>query len=170
MVLLHADGDVALVTLNDPERSNTWSRELCEDVVAASAAIGMARTFRSIVLQGAGPHFNVGANPYDKNSSWPLVATACFVHKMLLGFVRLRGLSLPMACAVHGKLIGGALAASLNGDYIVAERSATFEHGNMVRGVCPLGLLTQTLVGAVGRGLSQKKPLAGSRESERLDS
>ena len=52
---------------------------------------------------------------------------------------------------MHGKLIGGGIAACLQTDYVVAAEGATFEHGNLVRGLCPLGQLSQTFVHAVGR-------------------
>ena len=40
----------------------------------------------------------------------------------------------------------------MNADFIIADSEATFQHGNLVRGVCPLGLLSQTLVDRVGSG------------------
>ena len=39
----------------------------------------------------------------------------------------------------------------LNCDYVVAEGSTTFEHGNLGRGVCPLGGLSRTLPHVAGR-------------------
>ena len=77
---------------------------------------------------------------------------ARMLWRTLDGFVQLRALPVPIVCAVHGKLIGGGVAACLNSDYIVADSAATFEHGNLVRGVCPLGGLSQRLVDVAGRG------------------
>ena len=58
------------------------------------------------------------------------------------------------AGTIMGPAIGGGLAACLNTDYVVAEESTTFLHGNLSRGVCPLGLLSQTFIQAVGRSRS----------------
>ena len=98
--------------------------------------------------------------------SVPLAASAYSCEALLDGFVQLHALQIPIVCAVHGKLIGAALAASLNADYIVSHADATFCHGNIVRGVCPLGTLSQTLVKAVGRGRALRMYLT----NETLDS
>jgi enoyl-CoA hydratase/carnithine racemase len=142
----------AIVELCDEKRSNTISHELGEDVGLAASMLRQQGGIQSISLHGKGLHFSVGVNPYNysSDSHYPLAASAFSCEQLLDGFIQLRGLSLPFVCAVHGKLIGAALAACLNADYIVAHVDATFCHGNIVRGVCPLGMLSQTLVSAVG--------------------
>ena len=81
----------------------------------------------------------------------PYAAVVHAVRQLYMGFVKLRTLPVPLVCAVHGTVIGGGIAACLNCDYIVAEGSTTFEHGNLVRGVCPLGGLSRTLPHLAGR-------------------
>ena len=44
--------------------------------------------------------------------------------------VRLRELRVPVIAAVHGKVIGGAMAFFLNTDHAVADADARFQHGN----------------------------------------
>jgi enoyl-CoA hydratase/carnithine racemase len=51
---------------------------------------------------------------------------------------------------VHGKLVGGGFAIMMNTDYVVTDHEATFCHGNLVRGVCPLGMYSQTLSASAG--------------------
>ena len=80
----------------------------------------------------------------------PYAAVVHAVRQLYMGFVKLHALAVPLVCAVHGTVIGGGIAACLNCDYIVAEGFATFEHGNLVRGVCPLGGLSRTLPHAAG--------------------
>ena len=154
LVRVHTDAEagVAVVELSDKERSNTISHDLAEDVALAADSIRNLDGIRAIMLHGAGQHFSVGVNPYNyiSDSRAPLVASAYSCEKLLDGFVKLRGLRIPFVCAVHGKLIGAALAASLNADFIVAHADASFCHGNIVRGVCPLGMLSRTLVKSVG--------------------
>ena len=53
-------------------------------------------------------------------------------------------------CAVHGTLVGGGVAGCLHADYVAADRASVLEHGNLVRGVCVLGMLSQTLSIATG--------------------
>ena len=51
-------GEVALVTLNEPDTLNAISRSMLEDL---SAAIGEATSARAMVLTGAGRAFCSGA-------------------------------------------------------------------------------------------------------------
>ena len=106
---------------------------------------------RAVVLRGAGAHFSAGGNPHTHKGGAPLAAAAAALRRAFAGFAALRALAVPLVCAVHGTVIGGGIAACLNCDYIVAEGSATFEHGNLVRGVCPLGGLSRTLPHVAGR-------------------
>ena len=148
-----AHARAAVVELCDEGRSNTISHELAADVLHAASSIHWHGSIRTVALYGKGEHFSVGVNPYNYCSAArvPLAASACSCELLLQGFVHLRTLCMPFTCAVHGKLIGAALAASLNADYNISHAAATFCHGNIVRGVCPLGMLSQTLLGRVGR-------------------
>jgi len=42
----------------------------------------------------------------------------------------------------------------MHADFVVAEAGSTFEHGNLPRGVCPLGMLSRTFAAAVGRSVA----------------
>ena len=107
---------------------------------------------RAVVLQGAGPHFSAGGNPHAHVKGAPLAATAAALRATFAGFAALRALGVPLVCAAHGTVIGGGNAACLSCDYVVADAAATFEHGNLVRGVCPLGGYSRTLPHVAGRG------------------
>ena len=106
----------------------------------------------SVVLQGAGTHFSVGGNPYALRSS-PVMnpaAVSLSLRKLYDGFLKLRTLPHPVVGAVHGALVGGGVAGCLHVDYLAADHASTFEHGNLVRGVCVLGMLSQTFAIALG--------------------
>ena len=116
-----------------------------EQLTACGAAV------RAVVLRGAGAHLSPGGNHYRHEGDAPLAAAAAVLRRTFAGFAVLQALAVPIVCAAHGTVIGGGIAASLSCDYVVAEGSATFEHGNLVRGVCPLGGLSRTLPHAAGR-------------------
>ena len=116
--------------------------------LAARAGAGV----RAVVLRGAGAHFSAGGNPHAWDTKGALLtAAAAALRRTFAGFAALRALAVPLVCAAHGTVIGGGIAACLNCDYVVAEGSTTFEHGNLVRGVCPLGGLSRTLPHLAGR-------------------
>ena len=115
---------------------------------------------RSVSLQGGGHHFSVGANAWVLTSlasslaeyaASSVASFAVALRDLYAGFMRLRTLSVPLVSAVHGVLVGGGVAACLSTDYLVAEHSTRFEQGNLVRGVCPLGMFSRTLTLAVGQ-------------------
>ena len=103
------------------------------------------------MLRGAGAHFSPGGNPHAFARDMPYAAVVHAVRQLYVGLVTLYTLPVPLVCAAHGTVIGGGIAACLNCDYVVADSSTTFEHGNLVRGVCPLGGLSRTLPHVAGR-------------------
>ena len=50
----------------------------------------------------------------------------------------MRALRVPVVCALHGAMVGGAAAIFLHADLRIAANDATFQHGNLPRGVCPV--------------------------------
>ena len=155
-VRLHVDDNSSIATLElyDPHHFNSFSYALGDDFASAVACLAGLQSIRGAVLQGAGQHFSVGGNPYRSSefASVPLPTLSRTVRELYVGFLRLRGLRAAVACAVHGTVVGGGLAACLNCDYTIAAATTSFQHGNLSRGVCPLGLLSQTFVQTVGRG------------------
>ena len=140
-------------SLSDGPDCVSWHRALGDDFGRAVKWLQGLKHVRGAVLQGAGQHFSVGGNPYRSVDfiSVPLPTLARTCRELYSGFLRLRRLDAAVTCAVHGALIGGGVAACLNTDYVVAEASTTFLHGNLSRGVCPLGLLSQTFIQTLGR-------------------
>ena len=143
---------LVILQLNDPDHFNTLSAELAEDVDMAVRHVQRLGDVAGVVLEGSGPHFSAGGNPWQLRSvafHSPGVLTRK-VPQLYSGFLRLRSLRQFVACAVHGALIGGGIAACMHADYLAADSASTFEHGNLVRGVCPLGMLSATFAAAVG--------------------
>ena len=125
-------------------------------MLAAEQLATRGAAVRAVVLRGAGAHFSPGGNPHAFERGMPYAAVVHALRHIYMGFVALRALAVPLVCAAHGTVIGGGIAACLCCDYVVAEGSTTFEHGNLVRGVCPLGGLSRTLphVAGVARALA----------------
>jgi enoyl-CoA hydratase/carnithine racemase len=59
-ILVDAQGAVAVVTLNRPEKRNALSLGVMRELIAAFEAIGADRTVKVVVLRGIGPAFSAG--------------------------------------------------------------------------------------------------------------
>ena len=60
LVQLFVDSTTTTLQLNDPEHFNTFSTGLGEDMRRAVQHVRTLQALRSMILQGAGPHFSVG--------------------------------------------------------------------------------------------------------------
>ena len=145
---------VLVVELNDPEHGNAIDSAIADDL---GRAVDTARTLpdvRCVVFQGTGPHFCVGVNPYTfipRTRQLPVLTAASVTRDIYRAFVGIRDLGVPVVCVVHGKVMGGGLAAMLNADARICTREATINYGNLPRGVCPGMLLSESLERLVGK-------------------
>jgi len=151
LVQLLADGSTATLQLHDPKHFNTFSSGLGADMRHAVQHVCSLPGLASVVLQGVGPHFSAGGNPYALSEAFMTPAGfAISLRELYSGFLQLRTVPHPVVGAVHGTLVGGGVAACLHADCLVADTGSIFEHGNLVRGLCVLGMLSQTFTTALG--------------------
>lgn len=127
------DGDIAILTLDNPARLNPISHTLQNSLVQALADVAADTTIRALVLTGAGRAFCSGADlasgisTPDPQGRTPGNRAADTMHaltnKMVLD---LRALPMPVVCAINGVAAGGGLGLALAGDVVLAARSAYF--------------------------------------------
>ena len=101
------------------------------------------------MLQAQGPHFCIGGSPYQKTSVCVRTLATQLVA-ISRACCQQRALSVPVVAALHGHVAGGGIALALNAVQRLADAATTFEHGNLPRGVCPIGGFSQTLLDAIG--------------------
>ena len=126
-------GDVAVVTLDDPERYNALSSPMVAAIRAALAELRADRSVRVVVLTGAGRGFCGGANMGGDDEHPPEAlgrGKVGFIHvlqenlaEMILA---LHELPQPVIAAVHGAAVGGGLALALACSLRVASTDAFF--------------------------------------------
>jgi enoyl-CoA hydratase/carnithine racemase len=144
-VLYEVADHVATITLNAPERMNTISAAMLDDLSARLLEADADREVRVVVLTGAGRAFCAGldlaaqmsgpkgglgglgqldANPgeFDLRNAPPVV---------------LHNLDTPTICALNGGAAGYGLDLALGCDIRVATRSAKLNPGFAKRGILP---------------------------------
>lgn len=123
-----SDG-IARLTLNRPDRLNSFNTVMHSEVREALAAIGRDGSTRVLVLTGAGRGFCAGQDLADRVVSPgggppDLGASIETWYKPLI--LTLRRLPLPVIAAVNGVAAGAGANIALACDLVIAGRSATF--------------------------------------------
>ena len=136
---------VATLTLNRPERLNSFNETMHEEIRAALATVRAGRaagTIRVLVLTGAGRAFSAGQDLSDRAvapSDAPLDLGASIEKNYGPLILALRNLELPVIAAVNGVAAGAGANVALACDLVFAARSASF-----IEAFCKLGLIPDT--------------------------
>jgi enoyl-CoA hydratase len=126
-VRYEVEGNVATVTLDDPETRNALSDQLLTDLLGA---LGEARADERVrVLVLASSHekvFSAGANLAAFGGETPTVHKHIGAEKFVEVFRALGELGKPSIVAANGHVLAGSLGIALACDLIVASEAATF--------------------------------------------
>jgi 2-(1,2-epoxy-1,2-dihydrophenyl)acetyl-CoA isomerase len=124
-LILEFDADVAVLTLNRPDKLNSLTWAMHQELKAALDDIE-ARGVRAMLLTGAGRGFCAGQDLADLDLSRP-DAIANTVEANYNPLVeRLKALPFPVVCAVNGVAAGAGANIALACDIVLAARSASF--------------------------------------------
>ena len=115
---------VAVIQLNDPNHFNALSGEIGISLATAVDFLKSESDVCACVLQGNGPHFCVGANPYDRHAVIPLADMAAGILSLARSCCKLRELQVPTVASIHGHVVGGGMAVALNACYMCASHIA----------------------------------------------
>ena len=150
--------EVALVTLDRPDRLNAMTHELVSDLHAALDELAPDPTCRVVVLTGAGRGFCAGldlkgAGDAPHTEGLGRASSGMRSQQHIAALVpRLRSMPQPVIAAVNGPAAGGGLALALASDLRIAAESATFNVAFVRIGLsgCDIGVswLLPRLVGA----------------------
>ena len=164
---------IAILTLNRPDKLNSFTQAMHLEVRAALTALQEDKTVRVLVLTGAGRGFCAGQDlsdravaPGDKPVDLGDSVEQFYAPLVLT----LRNLPMPVICAVNGVAAGAGANLALACDIVIAARSASF-----IEAFCRLGLIPDTggtwhlprLVGmarATGLAMLGEKPTAEKAE------
>ncbi len=148
----------ATLTLNRPERLNTITPEMIEELSRALTNLEDDPDVRCLILRGAGERaFCAGADVtsfagLDKaHKAWASTREAHRAFKQLEDFPK------PTLAAIHGYALGGGLEIALACDFRIATKDATLGQVETSLGLIPGAGGTQRLTSIVG--LAQAKEL-----------
>lgn len=128
-----ADG-VGTVTLNDPDRRNAVTLEMCAELDVAITSLEADTSIRALVITGAPPAFCAGADLSHLGDSAEEGLLAIYE-----GFLRVGRSPLPTIAAVNGAAVGAGMNLALICDVRLAGTSARFDDRFLNLGIHPGG-------------------------------
>ena len=128
-ILYAVEGGVARLTLNRPDRLNSFNDAMHTEVRDALSRVKASAEVRVLLLTGAGRGFCAGQDLGDRavapgHEPVDLGASIDRNYKPLV--LSLRALPLPVVCAVNGVAAGAGANIALACDIVVAAKSASF--------------------------------------------
>ena len=128
-------GEVALVTLQRPEKRNALSIELRVELADAFGRLSEDAGVGCVVLTGAGSAFCAGMDVTQFGGD--LEHRRRLVETSTLAFDAVGGCLRPVVAAVNGAALAGGFALALLCDLRIAADAATFGYPELPRGIPP---------------------------------
>jgi 2-(1,2-epoxy-1,2-dihydrophenyl)acetyl-CoA isomerase len=141
-ILFQMNDGIARLTLNRPERLNSFTTQMHEEVRDALSQLAHDENVRVLVLSGAGRGFCAGQDLSEQSviAGEDTVDLGAPIEKYYAPLVlRLHSLKVPVLCAVNGVAAGAGANLALACDIVIAKRSASF-----IQSFCKLGLIPDT--------------------------
>jgi 2-(1,2-epoxy-1,2-dihydrophenyl)acetyl-CoA isomerase len=140
-ILFEVAEGVAGLTLNRPDRLNSFNAAMHEEVATALGSVESDPAIRALLITGAGRGFCAGQdlNLKEAASGGDFDAGAAIERYYNPLVRRLKALKKPVIAAVNGPAAGAGANLALACDIVIAARSASF-----LQAFCRIGLVPDT--------------------------
>jgi methylglutaconyl-CoA hydratase len=172
-VLYAAEGAVALVTLNRPEKRNALNDELIDGLKAALRDADAREAVRAVVLTGAGADFCSGADlsALRKISEGSATDNLEDAQSLMELYSLIRRVRVPVVAAVRGRALAGGCGLATACDIVLASASARFGYPEV-----KIGFVPAMVAAILRRNVSEKRAFElltrgaeiGAEEAERV--
>ena len=149
-----SDTGIWTVTLNRPDKANSLTPEMLEDL--AQIALD-AQSARGFILTGVGKVFSAGA---DLDAAKAGLATSAVWEKLSS---RIAALECMTIAALNGTLAGGAMGMALACDLRIAVPSAKFFYPVMKLGFLPQPSDPRRMAGLIGPARTKMILMSGQK-------
>lgn len=128
-ILFEINDGMARLTLNRPEKLNSFTVKMHEEIRSAFTTLEADHSVRVLLITGAGRGFCAGQDLSDVSMTsgaqhFDLAQTLEQNYNPLLK--RMRALPYPIVCAVNGVAAGAGCNFALAADIVIAAKSASF--------------------------------------------
>src|SRR5690242_4266243 len=147
------EGDVAIITLNRPQRRNALSLALMQELIACLTGIGASREIRAVILAAAGKVFSSG---HDLSE---MVGRNINEYRRLFDvctelMTRIQSIPQPVIAEVQGIATAAGCQLVATCDLAVASEEAQFATPGV-----KIGLFCTTPMVALSRAIGRKRAL-----------
>lgn len=138
LLLEHRD-DVAVLTLNRPQRANVLDLEMSAALIAAIDTVAQDRSVRAVLLQARGRQFCGGGDITDFANALDELGDLLDRHIPPLhkAIHQLASLPVPVISALNGPIGGGGIGLALCADIAIAAESMKLRGGYSAIGLTP---------------------------------
>ncbi len=166
LVTRDAATHVVTITINRPDRLNTLTPDVFEELDAALTALESDDDARCLVLTGAGDRsFSAGADLTSFGDISKAFKVWRFSRRSEEVMSRLANFPKPTIAAINGHCFGGGLEVALACDFRIAASRAKLGQTEVNLGLVPGAGGTQRLVRALGQARAKELVFLGSRLS-----
>jgi len=157
------DGGVRILTLNRPEKFNSWNSAMRAEMRDAVEAVALDPSVRALVFTGAGRAFSAGEDVSEMGDLTELGtrgfrAVARGIHSV---FDLVEAVEVPVIAAVNGVAAGGGFELALSCDFRVVAPDARFVMPEAKVGLIPGSGGCSRLVSYVGLGRAKELVMLG---------
>ncbi len=153
MIRTKREGDLAIITLDRPDKANALTAAMLADLVEAVKA---ARDAKALILTGTGRVFSAGADLEDV----AVLKTSPLWEELSTAIAAMPGLTI---AALNGTLAGGACGMALACDLRVAAPGAKVFYPVMKLGVLPQPSDPARLIALAGLSRAKLILLSGAK-------
>jgi 2-(1,2-epoxy-1,2-dihydrophenyl)acetyl-CoA isomerase len=147
---LHRKDMVAYITLNRPDRLNSFDMTLGHELYTVLQEVSQNHEIRAVVIKGTGKGFCGGGDVKEmyaaKDKSRFLRDLTQAIHRCV---IEMRSMEKPVVAAVNGAAFGAGLSLALACDIIIAVREAKMGTAFIGIGLAP-GCGTQFMTRLIG--------------------
>ncbi len=162
-ILTERRGDVAVVTLNRPDRLNAAPPAAFDEIAAVLADLGGAR---AVLIAGAGRAFCSGADVGGgtlQAADPPQATFDALTNHYNPALQAIADLSVPVVSAVRGPAAGIGCSLALAADFCIASETAYFLQAFVNIGLVPDGGASWMLPRLIGRSRALEMMMLGER-------
>jgi len=163
LLVVDNDEGVRTITLNRPDKFNSWNSAMRGEMRSAIEDTGTATQIRALVITGAGRAFSAGEDVSEMGDLTEMGtrgfrAVARGIHSV---FDLIEAIEVPVIAAVNGVAAGGGFELALSCDFRVISENARFVMPEGKVGLIPGSGGCSRLIHFVGLGRAKELVMLG---------